>query len=420
MKKISVLIMMLTVAGNAAALTPSKHSAPAACVGKAPSLREYRVDFGHSIVEFSIKFAFTRVKGRFTAGEGTILYDSAAPSNSSITMILESKSLDTGWPHRDEHLRTSDFFDTEKYPTIEFRSRRLSQTGQGWTAEGDLTMHGVTRRITIPFRLLQPPTRDSQARWLVMNIAGTVQLARADFGITGGSTYNSWFNKARAATMGDSVDVNLEVEAYLPDAASQQSPGILAWVDSIKTKGVQSQLARFQQLMKTKTPAEINSYLNATGLIIRGLVGACRLSDAVAFSKGVTELYPNSHPVRLVDGFVLTLAGDKRGAAADFAKAKEVFRAPVRDPTEKFPQVDDTWWYLDQLVQTAIEWGYANKAVPLARAVAELYPETARAHVTYGESLAFSGDTKTAAAAYARAVQVNSRETRALEWQRRL
>jgi hypothetical protein len=64
------------------------------------------------------------------------------------------------------------------------------------------------------------------------------------------------------------------------------------------------------------------------------------------------------------------------------AKAKEVFRAPVRDPNENFPQVDDTWWYLDQLAQTAIEWGYANKAVPLARAVAELYPETARAHVT--------------------------------------
>jgi predicted Zn-dependent protease len=131
-------------------------------------------------------------------------------------------------------------------------------------------------------------------------------------------------------------------------------------------------------------------------------------------------LYPNSHQVRLVNAFVLTLNKDKHGAAADFVKAKEVFRAPVRDPNEKFPQVDDTWWYLDQLVQTAIEWGYASQAVPLARAVAELYPETARAHVTYGESLVLSGDSKGAAAAYTRAVQVNSRETRALEWQRRL
>jgi tetratricopeptide (TPR) repeat protein len=254
----------------------------------------------------------------------------------------------------------------------------------------------------------------------MMNVAGSVQLARADFGITGGSTFNSWFNKARAATMGDSVDVNLEVEAYLPDAASQRSPTVLAWLDSIKAKGVQSQVARFQNLTKNRTPAEMNGLLNGTGLVIRGLIGTCRLPEAVAFSKAIAELYPNSHPVRLVEGFLLMLAGDKRGAAAQFAKAKEVFRAPVRDPNEKFPQDDETWWYLDQLVQTAVEWGYAQQSVLLARTIAELYPETARAHVSYGESLALSGDSKGAAAAYARAIQVNSRETRALEWQRRL
>src|SRR4026208_863215 len=152
MKRFSILVIALCAAAASASAahvtTPDCHPTP-------PSLREYAVDFGHSIVEFSIKFAFARVKGRFTQGNGTILYESVAPERSSITMILETKSLDTGWPHRAEHLRTGDFFDTDQYPTIEFRSRRLWQTQGGWMAEGDLTMHGITKRITIPFQFLQ-------------------------------------------------------------------------------------------------------------------------------------------------------------------------------------------------------------------------------------------------------------------------
>ena len=85
--------------------------APRAQSSAPPALREYTVDFGHSIVEFSIGFAFSRVKGRFTNAKGTILYDDANPANSSVTMVIEAKSIDTGWPHRDEHLRTDDFFD---------------------------------------------------------------------------------------------------------------------------------------------------------------------------------------------------------------------------------------------------------------------------------------------------------------------
>src|SRR5262245_35719146 len=89
---------------------------PAIALPPMKSPREYTVDFGHSIVEFSIGFAFNRVKGRFTAAKGAILYDEQNVANSSVTMVIESKSIDTGWPHRDEHLRTDDFFDVEKYP----------------------------------------------------------------------------------------------------------------------------------------------------------------------------------------------------------------------------------------------------------------------------------------------------------------
>ena len=409
--------MKLILAGLMATLTmmdvtPRRESA-------AP-LREYLVDAGHSIVEFSIPFAFSRVKGRFTQSKGTILYDEANPANSSITFIIESKSIDTGWPHRDEHLRTSDFFDVEKYPTIEFHSERLRPNGAGWVAEGPLTMHGITRQIAIPFHLLRPPVRSSQSRWMILNVEGALKLARADFAIVGGSTYNSWFDKVRAATMSDSVEISLEIEGYSADAASQRSPGLEAVLERMKANGVQSQIDRLAGLKKTKSAEEFDAYLVGQDLLVAALISMGRVPDAVTLSRALTELYPASHAVRLVHGFALAVAGDKSGAAREYAKAKELFRPPVRDPNEKFPQVDDNWYYLDQLVQSAIEWGRAKEAVALARTIAEIYPGTARALTTYGLALATAGDARAAAAQYERALQVDPRETRALEWRRRL
>ena len=389
------------------------------CPSAPPTLREYAVDYGHTIVEFSIKFAISRVKGRFTAGKGTIIYDEVTPANSSITMIFESKSIDTGWGHRDQHLRTSDFFDVDKYPTIEFQSRRLTRTNTGWIAEGDLTMHGVTRRITMPFEFLQPPIRSAESRWMVMNLGGSVRLARADFGITGGSTYNSWFDRARAATMGDSVDVSFEVEGYSPDAATQRPPVIESWLDSIEAKGVQSQINRLMALKRTRSTEEFARYYRGGDLMVRGLISNCRLPDAVALAKAMTELFPASHGARLANGFTLDVSGDKRAAVAEYAKAKDLYRAPVRDPNEPFPQDDEEWWYMDQLTRNALEWGYADQAVQLARILTELYPQTARAFTTYGQALARSGDVRAAASAYEKALQVDPRETRALEWKRR-
>src|SRR5690348_17788416 len=108
----------------------------------AQQLEEYVVDAGHSIVEFSVPFAFTRVKGRFNEWRGTILYDRSNPGRSSVSVVIDARSIDTGWPHRDEHLRTSDFFDVERFPTIVFQSDSLRAVPNGWIMDGRLTMHG--------------------------------------------------------------------------------------------------------------------------------------------------------------------------------------------------------------------------------------------------------------------------------------
>jgi Flp pilus assembly protein TadD len=282
-------------------------------------------------------------------------------------------------------------------------------------------MHGITKAIAIPFHLLQRPTRSPESNWMILNAAGAVRLARADFGIVGGSTFNSWFDKARAATMADSVDINLEIEGYNPDAESQRPPGVNAALDRIKANGVQSQIDRLKQAKAAETSGNFTArYLTGADLVTRALIGTGRIDDAVTLSRAMTELFPEAPRAWMVHGVALAIGGDTRGAAREYAKAKELFRPPVVDPNEKFPQVDDNWYYLDLLARTLIEWGRPSVAVPFARAIVDMYGSTARAHATLGLALAQSGDAKGAAAAYRRAVEVDPNETRAIELLRRL
>ena len=415
MKTRYVPVIVALISASVVAAQP-----PRAASTTALPLREYAVDFGHSIVEFSIGFAFSRVKGRFTNAKGTILYDEAHPANSSVTMMIEANTIDTGWPHRDEHLRTDDFFDVEKYPTIVFQSDRLTPNGDGWVAGGRLTMHGVTKSIAIPFRFPRPPTRSPESGWMVINADGAVRLARADFGIVGGSTHNSWFNKARAATMADSVDISLEIEAYMPDATSQRPPAVEAALDRVRSNGVQSQIDRLAEAKRTRASGDFAGLISGGDLVTRGLIASGRIADAVALSRGVAELFPTEPRAAAVHALALSISGDARGAAQEYGRMKHVFRPPAVDPNERFPQVDETWYQLDQLARTTIEWRLASHGVMLARTIAELYPETARAHTTLGVLLAETGNASGAESAYVKALDVDGRETRALEWRRRL
>ena len=385
---------------------------------QAPRVQEYWVDAGHSIVEFSIGFAFSRIKGRFTDSKGTILYDASDPTRSSITVVIDAKTLDTGWPHRDEHLRTSDFFDVDKYPTITFRSQRIARTPPGWRADGDLTMHGVTKAISIPFKLLRgEPTRSPESHWMIMNIEGGLKLARADFGIFGGSQFNSWFDKARQATMADSVDINLEIEGYYADAQSLRSAGVDQALERIRAGGIQAQIDRLKGLLSAGT-AQPAGIMNGGDFVTRALIATNQMKDAVALAQAISEMLPSESRAHNLYGVALSVAGDNKNANREYAKAREVFKAPVRDPNEKFPQVDDTWYFQDQLVRTLLELNKATAAVSLAQALAELYPDNARAHDTFGLALAATGRKSAAAAAFTRALSIDPRETRAMEHQR--
>jgi polyisoprenoid-binding protein YceI len=384
------------------------------------TIQEYAVDAGHSIVEFSVGFALGRVKGRFPQTHGTILYDPEHPERSSVSIAIETKTIDTGWPHRDDHLQTDDFFDVAKYPTITFQSFALEQVGESWVARGPLTMHGVTKEISLPFRLVAPPSRRPESRYMELNAVGAMRIARKDFGILGGGKHNSWFTAARSATVADTVDVSIEIQGWLQDAGSQRPPGIPEALDRVKKEGVAAMLNRFKASRGTKTDAEFAGAFHGADLLVRALIADGRLADAVPLSRGLIEIFPDLASAYLLHGFTLAASGDARGAAQQYARARGVFRPPVVDPNEKFPQVDDFWYSNDQLARTALEWGRVPEALGFARALIELFPTTARAHVTYGLARALFGDTAGARASYQRALQLDPSETRATEWLRRL
>lgn len=163
------------------------------------------VDPNHSSVSFQIRHFVSKVRGEFTAFSGTVAFDEAKPENSTIDLVIDAKSINTRNERRDGDLRSPNFFDVEKYPTITFKSKRLSRTGEnGFTVVGDLTMHGVTKEITAQATSLGK-TKDSRGN-LKGGFEGSATIKRGDFGIT-------WNTPADNGLMlGDDVEVEVTLE----------------------------------------------------------------------------------------------------------------------------------------------------------------------------------------------------------------
>lgn len=122
----------------------------------AEALETYELDTAHSVVGFKIRHFFSNVPGRFTDFAGVLYYDPEQPTNSRIELTIQTASIDTDNDRRDGHLRGDDFFNAEKYPTITFRSKKISaaEKPNHYTVVGDLTIRDVTREETIDVEML--------------------------------------------------------------------------------------------------------------------------------------------------------------------------------------------------------------------------------------------------------------------------
>jgi polyisoprenoid-binding protein YceI len=164
----------------------------------------YKFDPSGSTIGFSVHQFLGTTHGKFARFNGRINVDREHLENSSVTSQIDVRSIDTRIKKRDDHLRSAEFFNVEKFPQITFKSRSVKQTGPH-TGDilGDLTMHGVTKPVTLHVKLLTPLNETSQTRWGV-----TVDpITRRDFNLV--------FAPATETVSGISqtVAINIEIEA---------------------------------------------------------------------------------------------------------------------------------------------------------------------------------------------------------------
>ncbi len=147
------------------------------------ALDTYKVDPAHSSINFTIEhLVINTVHGRFGQFEGSIVVD---PENGNAmkqaSATIQAKSIDTGIPRRDDHLRSPDFFDVVKFPTITFESKEIKKQGSEKVLVGNFTMHGVTKEISVPVKLKGPINAMGGTR---IGLEANTKLNRKDYGLT--------------------------------------------------------------------------------------------------------------------------------------------------------------------------------------------------------------------------------------------
>ncbi|RYG47954.1 polyisoprenoid-binding protein [bacterium] len=170
----------------------------------------YTVDPAHTSVGFEIEhLGISKVQGRFSKTAGTLFADPKNLAASNIQVTITTDSVDTAVPPRDAHLKSPDFFEVAKFPEITFKSTKISKKGKGFVAEGDFTMKGVTKKVSIPFRVFGPIT-DPWKNTRIGIVSDPIQLNRQDYGIA----YNDKLPDGTPA-VGNEVTIKLSLEATL-------------------------------------------------------------------------------------------------------------------------------------------------------------------------------------------------------------
>jgi polyisoprenoid-binding protein YceI len=179
------------------------------CVSHSVMAATYKVDPDHSTVSFKIRHVFTHVEGWFTQFDGTIDYEPGKPETWKTSGTIQAASIDTRVDKRDTHLRSADFFDVEKYPTITFKSTKVSEaTATGAKLEGLLTIHGVEKPVVLNVEIHgvgKDPWGNVRA-----GFTATTRINRKDFGLT----WNEVLETGQVL-VGEEVDITLEAEGIL-------------------------------------------------------------------------------------------------------------------------------------------------------------------------------------------------------------
>lgn len=172
------------------------------------SASTWNIDPEHSSIQFKVShLGLVDVKGIFRKYQGTVTLNEKDIAKSSVNVTIETASVDTGVEKRDEHLRTDDFFDAAKHPTITFVSKKVTPAGKGkLEVNGDLTICGVTKVVVLD---VTGPTKELKDPWgnIRRGVSATTTINRTEFGLT----YNKILDNG-VLVIGNKVTISLEAE----------------------------------------------------------------------------------------------------------------------------------------------------------------------------------------------------------------
>jgi polyisoprenoid-binding protein YceI len=169
----------------------------------------WNIDAAHTGAEFKVKhMMITNVTGHFSGVSGTLRLDEANIANSSVEATIDATSVNTRNADRDAHLKSADFFDVEKYPTLTFVSTAVTRKGEDELAvTGNLTIHGVTHPVVFEVEGPTPPSIDPWGNTRI-GLEAKTKINRKDFGLTWNSALETG-----GVLVGDQVSITLEIQA---------------------------------------------------------------------------------------------------------------------------------------------------------------------------------------------------------------
>lgn len=168
----------------------------------------WNIDPAHSVAEFKVKhMMISNVKGHLSKVSGALTLDETDFGRSRVEAVIDAASIDTRDAQRDAHLRSADFLEVEKFPTLSFKSGRINVVRDGeLSVEGDLTIHGITRKVVFDVEGPTPPTKDPWGNTRVA-VSATTKINRKDFGLTWNAALETG-----GILVGEDVTITLDVE----------------------------------------------------------------------------------------------------------------------------------------------------------------------------------------------------------------
>ena len=184
----------------------------------------WEIDPAHTSAQFAIRHLMvSTVRGDFRKVSGKVNLDDQDVTKSTVDATIDVASIDTGIAKRDDHLRSPDFFDVAKYPTMTFKSKKIPKgSGDGnYKITGDLTLRGVTKEVVLDFEGNLKPVKSPQGKTLIGGMA-TTKINRKDFGLT----WNAALETGGVA-VGEDVTITIDIEMTQPNATATSTPTAL-------------------------------------------------------------------------------------------------------------------------------------------------------------------------------------------------